>query len=124
MTRGFGLVLFLAMACTSASKKEPSGVIAPSPTPLSAGSPGVAPSVTPSASKRETSDGMEIGCTSGKDKRVLTVVPKGDGCELHYQKHGKSSVVGQAVKQQGFCEELRGRIRNKLEAAGFACGNL
>ncbi len=68
-----------------------------------------------------SSSGLEMRCKSGKDERTLIVLPKGAGCELHYQKFGQSKVVATAQSEQKHCEDVRGKMQQNLEKVGFTC---
>lgn len=112
------IALLPLIACSSAQKSEESNTAS---APVADAAP--SPQETPATSDPTgaSADALEISCTRQHERRTLTVVPKGNGCELFYQKSSGSSVVATAQSGQKHCEEIRGRIRKNLEKVAFTC---
>jgi hypothetical protein len=103
----------LAASCSTPTK-------APSPAaPVAAPSP--APSVKAKAKADAPGARLELKCELKGDARMITVVPNGEGCELHYLKAGKSDVVASSAKGTEHCDQVRAKMRQNLESAGFKC---
>lgn len=60
-------------------------------------------------------------CHNGKDERVLEVIPKEKGCVLQYTKDGKTEQKAKASHGVQVCQDTLGKIRARLEQAGFHC---
>lgn len=116
------LSLVLASACSSASKKQENKQAAPAAAQKSEAPKAVAAKeVKPKQQQQEELGPMSSLCQNGSDQRKLSTVAQGEGCELHYEKFGNDQTVATAVSGTGHCEEVRGRIVDKLTAAGFDC---
>ncbi|MBC7421806.1 MAG: hypothetical protein H7328_13845 [Bdellovibrio sp.] len=77
-------------------------------------------SVTTAASA--TSDSAtSVTCKAGSDERVLAIVTKDTGCELHYTKAGKASTIASQVVGNAKCETVMTSVKEKLIASGFSC---
>lgn len=92
------------------------------------GAMGIAPAQAQDPAPHETSingdenEGrLDIRCKKGADERLLTVVPKDAGCELHYAKGGQSKVVANSKSGLEVCERVRANISGNLKKAGYAC---
>jgi len=119
-------LLMLSLGCSSSPKTTPAA--SPSPAPSAVPSPSASASPPPGAAKTQakpssakSASGLELKCEKGDDKRVVTVVPKGDGCELYYSKFGDSGVIASSAIQVEHCEKVQGNVRKNLEASGFSC---
>lgn len=111
-------LFFAAMLSLSACATQPKPVLTEPARPQ----PATVPVATATASKPGTeASSFELSCTLHKDRRLITVVPKDAGCELHYNKNSGSSVVARSVNSSDYCEAVRTRMRKNLESAGFAC---
>lgn len=61
-------------------------------------------------------------CTVKGDTRKLAIAtPDGGGCEVHYVKFGNENVIANAQNDMNYCQEVFGRVKGKLEEAGFSC---
>lgn len=72
---------------------------------------------TPAAEKADKG----ITCAGSAGPRKLTVATKEKGCELQYTKGDKTEVVATQKMGSSFCEDKLGKIKAKLEAAGYKC---
>jgi hypothetical protein len=114
----FGMIASLAAACSSPPKQTSTPEPLSSPTAKPIG--GSKNDAKEDASERPA-ESMEMKCKLATDERTLVIVPKGSGCELHYQKFGKNEIKASSVAGQTHCEKIRGRMKKHLESAGFKC---
>ncbi len=66
--------------------------------------------------------GALITCSSATETRTLSIAPKDGGCELMYEKNGKLDVAASSELGTSHCEKSRAKIRDRLKAAGWKCG--
>ena len=72
--------------------------------------------------KTESAAMGKITCVSGTDSRELEMTAAdGKACVLNYTKQGNTQEVASGVADTNHCNEVRDRIKGKLEAAGFKC---
>lgn len=72
--------------------------------------------------KTESAAMGKITCVSGTDSRDLEMTAAdGKACVLNYTKQGNTQEVASGVADTNHCNEVRDRIKGKLEAAGFKC---
>lgn len=105
----------MLLGCSSTQKPSTSSTASPSPTPTPKASPAASAPTVPAGA------GLDMTCKSGSDERGLTIVPKDQGCELHYSKYGKGQIVASSAVTQSHCERVRSQIVKNLEASGFVC---
>ncbi len=79
----------------------------------------------PKAAASASSGQAEFGvmtCKGGSDdSRTLEIAAEGSGCKVDYTKAGGTQTVANAANDIGYCTQVRDRIKDKLEAAGFKC---
>lgn len=119
------LTIFLLGLCTalffgcSEPQKKPAEVAATAPIQPTA----VISQVDPPASSEKAQASMsELTCKRDPVTRVLKVEssqPK--GCKLFYSNHSNKDPVASSHTASTHCEQVRDRIRAKLEEAGFKC---
>jgi hypothetical protein len=62
-----------------------------------------------------------VVCKSGADSRTIEVVTKDAGCEVSYTKEGKATTPASSAHGTAHCDEVKDKIKGKLEAAGYKC---
>ena len=61
-------------------------------------------------------------CSKASDKRLIeTFRTKSGGCEVRYTKFKKTKVMGSALTDFNYCEDLMSRIKGNLATAGYGC---
>jgi hypothetical protein len=114
----------LALACASKPKSgEPAAANAKSATaskvaPAKAAAKDVKPEKTAPA---KVAAGSEVRCKSGAEERVIAIQTDGGKCEVMYTKAGEAKSVATSMTGGTHCEDVAGRIRGKLEGAGYKC---
>jgi hypothetical protein len=112
--------LILALALSACSSKpmqaEPAPTQAKAPPAPAAAQPEAA--AMPSAPDKASS---RIECSVKGDQRTIEVRAKDKGCEVVYGKGGKESVVASAARGSKHCEDVQGKMKQRLEGAGFQC---
>ena len=93
----------------------------PAKTSVAPPAPVANPAAKAAVKAGETGSGLEAKCEFKADMRKLIVVPKDGGCELHYEKFGKTDVIASSTKGAEHCDEVQGKIKKNLEASGFKC---
>jgi hypothetical protein len=68
---------------------------------------------------------LDVRCArDGQDERRIEIVSEAAGhvpCQTWYTKWGTRTQKANAANAEGYCEQIAGRIRGNLEAAGFDC---
>jgi hypothetical protein len=65
--------------------------------------------------------GETVTCKNGSDERTLALTEANGGCELTYTKFGNAQQVATSGNGKEYCENVREKIKTKLEGAGFSC---
>ncbi|MBC7743182.1 MAG: hypothetical protein H7061_13365 [Bdellovibrionaceae bacterium] len=63
----------------------------------------------------------DVRCSSGSDERTLSIVAKGEGCELQYMKAGKTSTIASQNIGTEKCDNVLTKVEEKLISTGFTC---
>lgn len=132
------IAIFACAACSSAQKQETtsSDVPATQETVAPAATPEAAPATKnqkkAAAPAAETSGGMadisgteksSVTCTNKSDTRKISILNVTEGgCGVVYNKMGEDKTVATAKVDMNHCENVSGKIKSNLEAAGFDCG--
>ncbi|MGE3973183.1 MAG: hypothetical protein AB7F59_01505 [Bdellovibrionales bacterium] len=106
----FILTFFLVPACSSKQKVEKTN-----------GPKSAAVVSSKKSTPAVTTQAKEIKCTSGKDKRVISVQPLNGGCQVVYSKLTEISPIANSQNGMGHCESVASQMQKKLEGAGFKC---
>lgn len=107
----------LTFGCAGTKKK-------PDPTPAQAAPASQPPPpgpATPKSAASGDSSGGQAECNHKADKRLLSVRPRDKGCELAYTKNAQEAVVATAKSGTSHCQNVLGKIVEKLKGAGFTC---
>ncbi len=106
-------------ACSSKAKKE---TPQPEATPPAAAHHEEMKKETQMAPQEHQMDGSKVICKTAKETRELKVITtESKGCELHYSKFGKNSVVATSKKGTQHCDDVMNRIKTKLAEAKYSC---
>jgi hypothetical protein len=129
-----GLLLTLfCFACSSAPKDpappaeskeapaEPSLPADPADTAREAKKAAAAESVSAANPNANSELVNEVICEKGEESRKLTVVMKGDGCELQYTKGGHTTSAATSVAGSEHCVKAQEKVSQRLTAAGYRC---
>lgn len=114
-----GVCMALIFGCSSQQKKQ-SDMASSAPTQqvttaAQVGQPGA-------SAKAELQKKDELACKRDQETRTLKLEgsqPK--GCKLFYSNHSSKDPVAWSDVAKTHCEQVRDRIRGKLEEAGFKC---
>lgn len=95
-------------------------------TPAAAEEPAVDPAAVKAPAQEATKSAdvslEEVNCSSGEDKRVISITkPEGKLCSVVYVKFSESNEVAWAVNDAGYCTEVKEKIMANLSAAGYSC---
>jgi hypothetical protein len=105
----------------TARAPAPAFSAAPSPTTASVARPTPRPKPSTSAGSPAISTGAVTCRKGGEPPRSLFITHERGRYELHYGTPGNTEVVAWSQSSQRRCQEIRARIRHKLEAAGYVC---
>jgi hypothetical protein len=64
---------------------------------------------------------VEIRCLSGKDERIISIQPVGQGCQVVYTRHTEISPIANSTKSMEYCNDVAQKMKLNLEASRFKC---
>ncbi|MGE0763008.1 MAG: hypothetical protein AB7N80_07000 [Bdellovibrionales bacterium] len=110
-----GACTVMIVACSSKQKNSPA---APKQT---ASTPSANSQTLPDKAKAESTKD-EITCSRNQESRTLRIEnPQPKGCLLYYSNHSSTDPVASSSLAKVHCENVRDKIQQKLEEAGFQC---
>ena len=104
------LALLMASCATSSKSTKTAAPATPS-----------AESAPATNAKAKHPAGATVTCKAASDVRTIAVADKDGGCEVHYTKQGKDSVISHALHGRKHCEDSAAKIRSHLTGSGYHC---